>query len=113
MLATQPEAAVIQYIDRFSVADVAPSSHSNCEEFNRRVGWICFGRPLSAHFRYQDVGNAQATGMDAEFSGRATNDLQEKASFDHVEFDPGRPEDPEDAIQQDGRSFRIKVTARF
>jgi iron complex outermembrane receptor protein len=28
-------------------------------------------------------------------------------------FDPGRPEDPEDAIQQDGRSFRIKLTARF
>jgi iron complex outermembrane receptor protein len=28
-------------------------------------------------------------------------------------FDPGRPEDPEDTIQQDGRSFRIKITARF
>jgi len=28
-------------------------------------------------------------------------------------FDPGRPEDPEDAIQQDGRSFRIKITGRF
>jgi outer membrane receptor for ferrienterochelin and colicins len=28
-------------------------------------------------------------------------------------FDPGRPEDPEDAIQQDGRNFRIKVTGRF
>ena len=33
--------------------------------------------------------------------------------LDKKYFDPGRPEDPEDAIQQDGRSFRIKVTARF
>jgi len=31
----------------------------------------------------------------------------------YLKFDPGRPEDPEDAIQQDGRSFRIKLTARF
>ena len=28
-------------------------------------------------------------------------------------FDPGRPEDPEDAIQRDGRNFRIKLTGRF
>lgn len=28
-------------------------------------------------------------------------------------FDPGRPEDPENVIQQDGRSIRIKLTARF
>ena len=27
--------------------------------------------------------------------------------------DPGRPEDPEDAIQQDGRSFRVGLTTRF
>jgi iron complex outermembrane receptor protein len=27
--------------------------------------------------------------------------------------DPGRPEDPEDAIRQDGRSFRVKITGRF
>lgn len=33
--------------------------------------------------------------------------------FDKKYFDPGRPEDPEDAIQQDGRNFRIKVTGRF
>ncbi len=33
--------------------------------------------------------------------------------LDKKYFDPGRPEDPEDAIQQDGRSFRIKLTARF
>jgi outer membrane receptor protein involved in Fe transport len=33
--------------------------------------------------------------------------------LDKKYFDPGRPEDPEDAIQQDGRSFRIKLTGRF
>jgi len=33
--------------------------------------------------------------------------------FNKKYFDPGRPEDPEDSIQQDGRNFRIKLTARF
>jgi outer membrane receptor for ferrienterochelin and colicins len=33
--------------------------------------------------------------------------------LDKKYFDPGRPEDAEDAIQQDGRSFRIKITGRF
>jgi hypothetical protein len=33
--------------------------------------------------------------------------------LDKKYFDPGRPEDPEDAIQQDGRNFRIKLTSRF
>ena len=33
--------------------------------------------------------------------------------LDKTYFDPARPEDPEDAIQQDGRSFRVKLTGRF
>lgn len=33
--------------------------------------------------------------------------------FDKKYFDPGRPEDPEDTIQQDGRSVRVKITGRF
>ncbi len=33
--------------------------------------------------------------------------------LDKKYFDPGRPEDLEDAIQQDGRNFRIKLTTRF
>ena len=33
--------------------------------------------------------------------------------LDKKYFDPGRPEDPEDSIQQDGRNFRIKITGRF
>jgi outer membrane receptor for ferrienterochelin and colicins len=154
--------------------------------------------PSDGNFQYQNAGNAQALGMDVEVSGRATNGLQGKASFEYVDaysdsaghpslnnspgpmaklnlivplidqrlsagvegqflgrrltlledslssyqvfnltllghavgkhldlaasvwnvldkkyFDPGRPEDPEDAIQQDGRSFRIKITGRF
>ena len=154
--------------------------------------------PSDQNFQYQNAGDAVATGMDVEASGRAPNGLQGKASIDYVSaynddpghpaldnsprhmaklnlsvplynqslfaaiegqflgrrltllqdslssyqvfnltllgrkvgkhfdvaagvfnvldkkyFDPGRPEDPEDAIQQDGRSFRIKITARF
>ena len=154
--------------------------------------------PADENYQYQNSGNAQATGMDIELSGRAPNGIQGKASFDYVDayndslghpaldnspgpmaklnvivpligqslfagvegqflgrrltllqnslgsyqvfnltllghtigkhldvaasiynildktyFDPGRPEDPEDAIQQDGRSFRIKITGRF
>ena len=33
--------------------------------------------------------------------------------FDRKYYDPGRPEDPEDVIRQDGRNFRVKLTARF
>src|SRR5208282_2350186 len=33
--------------------------------------------------------------------------------LDKKYFDPGRPEDPEGAIQQDERTFRIKLTTRF
>jgi iron complex outermembrane receptor protein len=33
--------------------------------------------------------------------------------LDKKYFDPGRPEDVEDAIQQDGRNFRLKLTVRF
>ena len=154
--------------------------------------------PADQDFQYQNSGSAQALGMDVELTGRASNGLQGKASFDYVHahddgaghptldnspgpmaklnlivpligqrlsagvegqflgrrltllqdslssyqvfnltllghtvgkhldiaaslfnlldkkyFDPGRPEDPEDAIQQDGRSVRIKITARF
>ncbi len=154
--------------------------------------------PIDQNFEYENAGSAQATGMDVELSGRASNGVQGKASFDYVHaydegaghpaldnspgpmaklnlivpligqrlsagvegqflgrrltllqdslssyqvfnltllghtvgnhldiaasvfnvldkkyFDPGRPEDPEDAIQQDGRSVRIKITGRF
>ena len=48
-----------------------------------------------------------ALGKHLDLSASAYNILDKKY------FDPGRPEDPENAIQQDGRNFRIKITARF
>lgn len=46
-------------------------------------------------------------GKHADISASVYNLLNKKYSF------PGRPEDPEDAIQQDGTSFRVKFTYRF
>jgi outer membrane receptor for ferrienterochelin and colicins len=48
-----------------------------------------------------------ALGKHLDLSGSVYNVFNKKY------FDPGRPEDPEDSIQQDGRNFRIKITARF
>ncbi len=86
------------------------------------------------------MGQSLVAGIDGQFLGRRLTLLQNSLSsyqvfnltllghkfgkhldvaasvyniFDKKYFDPGRPEDPEDAIQQDGRSFRIKLTARF
>jgi outer membrane receptor for ferrienterochelin and colicins len=50
---------------------------------------------------------AHTLGKHLDFSASVYNLLDKKY------FDPGRPEDPEDAIQQDGRNFRIKLTGRF
>jgi iron complex outermembrane receptor protein len=46
-------------------------------------------------------------GKHMDLSASIYNILDKKYS------DPGRPEDPEDSIPQDGRSFRIKITSRF
>jgi len=46
-------------------------------------------------------------GKRADISASVYNLLNKKYSF------PGRPEDPEDAIPQDGTSFRVKLTYRF
>jgi iron complex outermembrane receptor protein len=48
-----------------------------------------------------------ALGKHLDLSGSVYNVFNKKY------FNPGRPEDPEDAIQQNGRNFRIKLTARF
>ncbi len=48
-----------------------------------------------------------ALGRHLDLSGSVYNVFNKKY------FDPGRPEDPEDAIQQNGRNFRIKLTGRF
>ena len=46
-------------------------------------------------------------GKHMDVSGSVYNILNKKY------FDPGRPEDVQDAIQQDGRNFRVKLTWRF
>lgn len=46
-------------------------------------------------------------GPHLDLSGSVYNLLNRKYA------DPGRPEDVEDVIQQNGRSYRIKITARF
>jgi outer membrane receptor protein involved in Fe transport len=48
-----------------------------------------------------------ALGKHLDLSGSVYNVFNKKY------FEPGRPEDPEDSIQQDGRNFRIKLTTRF
>lgn len=48
-----------------------------------------------------------ALGKHLDLSASVYNLLDKKY------FDPGRPEDVQDAMQQDGRSFRIKITGRF
>lgn len=86
------------------------------------------------------LGQSLFAGIDGQFLGRRLTLLQNSLSsyqvfnltllghkvgkhfdvaasvynvFDKKYFDPGRPEDPEDSIQQDGRNFRVKLTARF
>jgi len=86
------------------------------------------------------VGQSLVAGIDGEFLGRRLTLLQNSLSsyqvfnltplghkfgkhldvaasvynvLDKKYFDPGRPEDPEDAIQQDGRSLRLKLAVRF
>jgi outer membrane receptor for ferrienterochelin and colicins len=46
-------------------------------------------------------------GKHADISAGVHNLLDKKYSF------PGRPEDPEDALPQDGTTFRVKLTYRF
>jgi outer membrane receptor for ferrienterochelin and colicins len=50
---------------------------------------------------------AHTLGHHADISASVYNLLDKKYFF------PGRPEDPEDAIQQDGTTFRVKLTYRW
>jgi outer membrane receptor for ferrienterochelin and colicins len=56
-------------------------------------------------FNFTMVGHS--LGKHLDLSGSVYNVFNKKY------FEPGRPEDPEDSIQQDGRNFRIKLTGRF
>jgi len=50
---------------------------------------------------------AHTLGKHAGISASVYNLLDKKYSF------PGRPEDPEDSLRQDGTTFRLKLTYRF
>jgi outer membrane receptor protein involved in Fe transport len=50
---------------------------------------------------------AHTLGNRADISASVYNLLDKRYSF------PGRPEDPEDALLQDGTTFRLKFTYRF
>jgi iron complex outermembrane receptor protein len=56
-------------------------------------------------FNFTMLGHTLGKHLDA--SGSVYNVFNKKY------FNPGRPEDPEDSLQQDGRNFRIKITGRF
>ncbi len=65
------------------------------------------GNTISGFGVFNATALGHAVGKHLDISASAYNLLDKKY------FNPGRPEDPEDAIQQDGRTFRVKVTAHF
>jgi outer membrane receptor for ferrienterochelin and colicins len=65
------------------------------------------GNTLSGFSVFNVTVFGHTLGKHLDLSGSVYNVFNKKY------FDPGRPEDPEDSIQQNGRNFRVKVTARF
>jgi outer membrane receptor for ferrienterochelin and colicins len=65
------------------------------------------GNTVSRFAVFNVTGLGHALGKRLDVSASVYN------LFDKKYFDPGRPEDPEDSIQQDGRNFRVKLTARL
>jgi outer membrane receptor for ferrienterochelin and colicins len=65
------------------------------------------GNTISGFGVFNATALAHPFGKHLDLSASVYNLLDKKY------FNPGRPEDPEDAIQQDGRTFRVKLTAHF
>lgn len=65
------------------------------------------GNTLSGFSVFNFTMLGHALGRHLDLSGSVYNVFNKKY------FDPGRPEDTEDSIQQDGRNFRVKITCRF
>jgi outer membrane receptor for ferrienterochelin and colicins len=65
------------------------------------------GNTLSGFSVFNFTMLGHSLGKHLDLSGSVYNVFNKKY------FEPGRPEDPEDSIQQDGRNFRIKLTGRF
>jgi iron complex outermembrane receptor protein len=63
-------------------------------ENNMLSGFAVFNATITGHFLQKHL----------DLSGSFYN------AFNKRYADPGRPEDPEDAIAQDGRTFRIRIT---
>ncbi len=81
----------------FAGVDAQYTSSAQTLAGNTLGGFSVFNVTLLGH----------ALGKHLDLSGSVYNILDKKY------FDAGRPEDPEDYIQQDGRNFRIKLTGRF
>jgi len=65
------------------------------------------GNTVSGFGVFNATALGHAFGRHLDLSASVYNLLDKKY------FNPGRPEDPEDAIRQDGRTFRVKMTAHF
>jgi hypothetical protein len=81
----------------FASLDAQYTSAAQTLARNTTSGFSVFNLTLQGH----------TLGKNADLSASVYNVFNKKY------FDAGRPEDPEDAIQQDGRNFRIKLTCRF
>ncbi len=81
----------------FASLDAQSTSSARTLAGNTVNGFSVFNFTLLGH----------GLGRHTDLSGSVYNVFNKKY------FDPGRPEDPEDTIQQDGRNFRIKLTVRF
>ncbi|MGB7608666.1 MAG: TonB-dependent receptor [Candidatus Sulfotelmatobacter sp.] len=81
----------------FASLDAQSTSSSRTLAGNTVNGFSVFNFTVLAH----------TLGKHMDLSGSVYNVFNKKY------FDPGRPEDVQDTIQQDGRNFRIKLTGRF
>jgi outer membrane receptor for ferrienterochelin and colicins len=75
-------------------------------QYTSSVGTLA-GNTVSGFGVFNATALGHAFGRHLDVSASVYNLLDKKY------FNPGRPEDPEDAIQQDGRTFRVKLTAHF
>jgi outer membrane receptor for ferrienterochelin and colicins len=110
----------------------APATHQTLTNSPHHLGKLDLSYPIVQHRLFASV-DAQYTSSVQTLAGNNVNgfsvlnftllghslgkhlDLSGSVYnvFNKKYFDAGRPEDPEDSIQQDGRNFRIKLTGRF
>ncbi len=111
---------------------VQPLTHQTLANSPRHLGKVGLSLPLVRQRLFADV-DAQYTSPVQTLAGNTldgfaifnvtllahtiTKHLDVSASVYNIlnkqYFNPGRPEDTQDAIQQDGRNFQIKITGKF